>query len=164
MPEEPCPEQKDGAGNQKAPRTLDERRAEDQDIPESEEPDSNHVPLWFEQKVSRARLVRHEETVGTEQAERSTLASRPARGDLPYEGLMTVGELLLCMFVFSTILWLTWWAFGYLGDLLYPVEILADYRLLISFIISGVMAALIWLTNRAKRLNRAKHLRGELKT
>lgn len=164
MPEEPCSEQKNGAGNQKAPRTLDERRAEDQDIPEPEEPDSNHVPLWFEQEAPPKIVVRDEEIAGTEKAGRDVPANRPARGDLPYEGLMTVGELLLCVVVFSTILWLTWGAVGYLSGLLYPVEILADYCLLISFVISGVVAALIWLTNRAKRLNRAKHLRGELKT
>ena len=163
MPEEPCPEQKSGAGNQKAPRTLDERQIEGRDIPESEKPDLNHVPLWFEQEPPPAYLARHEESVA-KQSRQATLVHRTARDDLPYEGLITAGELIMSAVIFCTILWLTWWAFGYLGDLFYPVEVLADYRLLISLIISGVMAALIWLTNRAKRLNRAKHLRGELKT
>lgn len=76
----------------------------------------------------------------------------------------TGGSNLWAHLIFSMVLWFTWWAFDYLSDLLYPVEMLVDYRPLISFIISGVMAALIWLAKRAKRLSRAKHLRGELKT
>lgn len=164
MPKEPHSDRKNGAEERKIPRTLDERQVEDQDVPELEERESGHTPLWYEQEAPPAYLVRDEEIVGTDQVAQVALASRPEREDLPYEGLVTAGELIMCAIAFSAILWLTWWTFEYLSDLLYPVEMLADYRLLISFIISGVMAALIWLANRAKRLNRAKHLRGELKT
>lgn len=163
MPEEPYPEQKSGAGDQKAPRTLDERQVEGQDISGPEEQDLGHAPLWFEQEAPPTYLARYEEVVA-EQDRQATLASRPEREDLTYEGLITAGELTLCALIFSMVLWFTWWAFDYLSDLLYPVEMLVDYRPLISFIISGVMAALIWLAKRAKRLSRAKHLRGELKT
>lgn len=163
MPEEPYPEQKSGAGDQKAPRTLDEQQVEGQDISGPEEQDLGHAPLWFEQEAPPTYLARDEEVVA-EQDRQATLASRPEREDLPYEGLITAGELIMCAIAFSATLWLTWWTFEYLSDLLYPVEMLADYRLLISFIISGVMTALIWLAKRAKRLNKAKHLRGALRT
>lgn len=79
MPEEPYPEQESGAGDQKASRTLDERQVGDQDVSELEERESGHAPLWYEQEVPPAYLMRDEEIVGTEEAGQVDLASRPVR-------------------------------------------------------------------------------------
>lgn len=163
MPTEPCPERKNDAEDQKIPRTLDERQIEE-DVPELEERESGHAPLWYEQEVPPAYLMRDEEIVRTDQVAQVVLARRPERDDLPYEGLVTAGEFILCAIVFSTTLWLTWWAFGHFTDLLGTAKVLAEHRMSASPVTSLMVSALIWLTNRAKRLSRARHLRGELKT
>lgn len=169
-----APEGTDGPGDPDAPRTLDEQQTAD--APGEE---SRRIPGGGGENRpgdrGSADQAQHPDDVppvvfaGSAGPDENTTQSpgKPdgaMRQDLPPENLVIPGELVLAAITATAVFCLLYWALGGLAGMVYLPHVLLDHRLPISLLASSAAGTLLWSISRAKRIAKARHLRGELPT
>lgn len=168
--------ERDRSARGKVARTLDEQQADA--VPESVQalPEPRRPASPEERQATRHE--KEPEEVGAAKSP-SEGAAAPAtvvssnlavpvgyhrRQKLPPVGLITPGELVLAMTAACAVFFALWWVLGGLAVEIGLPQVLVARRWLIALAVGAGIGTSLWIARRAKRINRAKHLRGELPT
>ena len=86
------------------------------------------------------------------------------RGALPSENLFTIDELVLVLAVVSALFFSLRWVIGRLAEERVLPQAVVIHPSLAALTVALVVGVGLWCARRTKRLNKVKHLRGEMPT
>lgn len=157
-----------------APRTLDEEQAVGgpestrQLVPERRERLAEVTKEYREEELKRERLDTTLRPGGKATFKKAANETRSSvsfpRGDLPSENLFTIDELVLVFAVVSVLFFSLRWVIGRLAEELALPQAVLVHPSLLALTVALVVGTGLWAARRTKRLNKVKHLRGEMPT
>lgn len=162
--------------SREAARTLDEQQAEatpepTQALPEPEGPASPEETRERHQEKESEEPTAAELSPEVSAGSATVVSSNPAepvgyhrQGNLPPGCLVTPGEFVLAVAAAAAVFFALRWTLGRLADEIAVPQAVAAHPSLIALAVGAGIGASLWSARRAKRINRAKHLRGELPT